>query len=308
VLAATTKVALFAVVLFFVARALLQRLAGVDWASLRIDWSLLLAAMGVQAAGMLVWAWTFHMLLSRLALAPRATTTFSIACVARLGKYVPGKVASVLGTVWLMRSRGVPLGAAIGAPLLQQGLWVVIGLLAAVPLTLWDPIKNILPMAWLWCGGLAILGVICLHPRLFLPLVNKVLRRFKVAPLTVKHGLGVYGAPAVTTLAGAILAGVTLWLIAGSVAPLGVKCLPLCISAAGLSAVSGYLVMFAPAGLGVREGVMLILMTPMIGPAPAAVAVIISRLMQTVVEVIFAGAGLIVLRGRPAIAQTRPNE
>jgi uncharacterized membrane protein YbhN (UPF0104 family) len=54
--------------------------------------------------------------------------------------------------------------------------------------------------------------------------------------------------------------------------------------------VLGYLVLFAPAGLGVRESAMVVLLSPSVGAGPAALAAIIARVWTTVVEVVPAGA------------------
>jgi len=292
-----------AALLFFVGRALLDRLATVDWSTLHVEWTMLLAAMAVQAVAMVVWAWAFYLILCRLARPPRTTTTFAVAWVSRLGRYAPGKVASVLGAAWLMRSRGVGLAAVIGASVLQQSLWVVLGLLSALPLTLWEPVRRVFPAAWLGCAVVGTVGILCLHPRVFLALANRLLKRLRIEPLAMTRGVRLYAAPAVAVLAGIILAGVALWLIARALVPIGPDLLLLCIATGALSAVTGYLALFAPAGLGVREGVLLIILTPIIGPAPAAMTTVIARITQTLTEVAFGAAGAIVLWRRPARAE-----
>jgi hypothetical protein len=297
-----------AALLFFVGRALVDRLVEVDWRSLRVGWIALAAAMAVQAVALVFWAWAFYLLLSRLARPPRATTTFAVAWVSRLGRYVPGKVASVLGATWLMRSRGVGLASVLGASVLQQSLWVVLGLLSALPLTLWEPVRRAFPLAWLGCAVVGVVGVLCLHPRVFLALANRLLKRLRIEPLAMTRGVRLYAAPAVAVLAGIILAGVSLWLTALALVPIGADQLPLCIATGALSAVVGYLTLFAPAGLGVREGILLIILTPIIGPAPAAMTTVIARITQTLTEVAFGAAGAIVLWRRPARAEAeRPD-
>jgi glycosyltransferase 2 family protein len=296
-------------VLFFVGRALVNQLAEVDWRSLQVGWPALAAAMAVQSVAMVVWAWAFYLLLSRLARPPRATTTFAVAWVSRLGRYVPGKVASVLGAAWLMRSRGVGLASVLGASVLQQSLWVVLGLLSALPLTLWEPVRRAFPLAWLGCAIVGVVGILCLHPRVFLALANRLLKRLRIEPLAMTQGVRLYAAPAVAVLTGTVLAGVSLWLTALALVPIGADLLPLCIATGALSAVMGYLALFAPAGLGVREGILLVILTPILGPGPAAMTTLLVRITQTLTEVAFGAAGAIVLWRRPARAEAeRPSE
>jgi glycosyltransferase 2 family protein len=298
--AVAARIAALGVLCFFVGWALLDRLRQVEWASLDIAWTLLLASLGVQVVGMVLWAWAFHGLLGRLTRPPRALTTFAAAWLSRLGKYVPGKVASVLGAVWLLRSRGVAPATVLGASVLQQALWAVLGLLAALPLTLWEPVRREMPLAWVGCLAVGAAGLACLHPRVFLAMANGLLSRVGVAPLTPGRGARLYGWAAGAMVINIGLAGTSLWLIARALFPIDIAMLPLCVAAATLSAVVGYLVLFAPAGLGVREGVMLVLLTPVVGAGPAAVVTVVSRLIQTVVELAFGGAGALMLWRRPA--------
>jgi glycosyltransferase 2 family protein len=299
-LARAARLVALAVLLYFVGRALWDRLAEVDWRSLEVDWTSLAAAMAVQAVSLVVWAWSYYLLLRHLARPPRATTTFAVAWVSRLGRYVPGKVASVLGAAWLMRERGVGLGSVLGASLLQQGLWVVLGLLTAMPLTLWEPVRMAFPSAWLGCAIGGAVGILCLHPRIFLAVANRMCRRMHISPLAMTQGVRLYAGPAVAVLVGIILAGVALWLTARALVPIGVDRLPLCIALGELAAVAGYLALLAPAGLGVREGILLITLTPIIGPAPAALTTVLARVTQTLVELAFGAAGAILLWLRPA--------
>ncbi len=290
-----------AVVVFFVGWALLDRLRQVDWPSLQVRWTLLLASLAVQCVSLVVWAWSFHMLLAHLGRPPRPTTTFAAAWLSRLGKYVPGKVASVVGAVWLLGSRGVAPAAVLGASVLQQGLWIVLGLVASLPLTLWEPVHRVFPLAWLGCVVVGGGGLVCLHPRVFLTLANWSLRRVGIVPLAMTRGARLYAGPAATVVAGIILAGISLWLMILAFYPIEADMLPLCIAASTFSAVAGYLVLFAPGGLGVREGIMLVILTPVIGPAPAAVMTVVSRLMQTGAEALFGGVGAIILWRRPPV-------
>jgi glycosyltransferase 2 family protein len=284
-----------AILLVFVGSALWDRLEKVDWASLQIRWGVLLAAFATQGVGMFVWAWSFHALLRHLARPPRPATTFAAAWLARLGKYVPGKVASVLGVVWLLRPYGVPSAALLATSVLQQTLWMVLGLLASLPLTLWEPVRSVFPMAWLGCVFVGAAGLVALHPRVFLAVANWLLRRLRIEPLSVRWGVRPYAAPAISVLAGIFLAGLGLWLMARAIIPIEIESLPLCVAASALSAISGYLVLFAPAGLGVREGVLLVVLSPIVGPSSAALVAVISRLVQTLVEAFFGGIGALVL-------------
>ena len=64
-----------------------------------------------------------------------------------------------------------------------------------------------------------------------------------------------------------------------------------------------YLMPFTPGGLGIREGLYLLTLGPTVGPA-AAIVVVAMRVVQTLIEVLLAGVGAMLLRrdaqGSPA--------
>jgi hypothetical protein len=58
----------------------------------------------------------------------------------------------------------------------------------------------------------------------------------------------------------------------------------------------GYLALVAPGGLGVREGVITLLLTPMVGAGPAAGLALLSRLWITVTEIVALVPALVLAR------------
>jgi hypothetical protein len=60
-------------------------------------------------------------------------------------------------------------------------------------------------------------------------------------------------------------------------------------SAFAAAYVLGYAMIFAPAGLGPREGFLIIFLTPHLGVAPSGVLAIVARVWTTLVEVVPAG-------------------
>ena len=61
-------------------------------------------------------------------------------------------------------------------------------------------------------------------------------------------------------------------------------------SAFAAAYVLGYVAVFAPAGIGVREGFLVALMAPQLGAGPAGAVAVIARLWTTVIEVVPAAA------------------
>ena len=211
-----------------------------------------------------------------------------------LGKYIPGKFAAVAGAIWMLRQYGVP--AAIGASvvMIQQGLAVLTGLMLAFPLCFWQPVHDRFPMAWVWSIILSIAGIACLHPRILGGVVNFALRRLRREPLRQLPSLPRYTVPMLLLIASWMTTGAATWLTARAIIPVSPSLLPLFAGANALAMSLGTLAV-VPAGIGVREGLLLVVLTPMTGPV-ASILVLVLRLQSTIIELLLAAVSLLLLR------------
>ena len=293
------KLVLFCAVVVFLARALAHRLAGVSWSDIHFRPEFLALAGLCRLVMHFLTASVYRLLLSPLGSRPRWPAMFAIAWIGQVGKYLPGKFVSVLGTVWLLRREGVSVGVSTCVVFLHQGLMVTMGLLAAVPLTLWQPVYQRLPLAWAWCLLLLGAGIVLLHPRVFFALSRLLLARLRLPPLRGGYRWSNYVAAIAVFCCNLALGGLGVWCIARSLTYVSIGWVPLFMSAAALAGSLGFLAVFAPAGLGVREGVLLILLGQVLAPGDAAVVVVGARLLQIVVDAVMAAAGVVVLRALP---------
>jgi hypothetical protein len=79
-------------------------------------------------------------------------------------------------------------------------------------------------------------------------------------------------------------------------------------SAFAASYVLGYAMIFAPAGLGPREGFLIAFLTPHVGAASAGVLAVVARLWTTLVELVPAGALWVVHLRRRASGTRGPGD
>ena len=289
------KLLLFALVMTFTVRALHLRLATISWDQINIHPAPLLAAALCLALATVLAAYVFYLLLAAFASTPTWPIVCAIMSVVRLGKYLPGKFASTAGAVWLFQRQGVPVSAAAGMTLTVQGIMVVLGLTTAVPLTLYKPVYDRLPLAWLWCALLLLAGIVCLHPKVFRSISNLVLALLKLPLLPRSVTMRDYARPIGLLLTCQILTGSALWLIIRSITTISPLWLPLCVSAMALAGTAGFLALFAPAGIGVREGILLIILGPIVGSGYSALVVVLVRLLLILVDLASAGLGWLIL-------------
>jgi uncharacterized membrane protein YbhN (UPF0104 family) len=205
--------------------------------------------------------------------------------VANLGRYVPGKVWQLLGLMYLAGKRGVSLPVASSAAVLGQiyalGAAAIVGALGlGLGATSRLP-RELVP----WALALIVLVALVVTVP---PVLRSILRlAFRVIP-------GDHEPPKLDAWFGVRWLGLYLVAWAGYGVAFGAlwssfPVLPPVSWAAALGAFSaayfvGYAAIFAPAGVGVREGAMALILAPWTGAAGAAVLAVIARLWMTLVE------------------------
>lgn len=214
-----------------------------------------------------------------------------------LGRYVPGSVAMVVGRVEMCRRRGIPGSTTLASLVYENALILITALLltaASVPLWPPFPLKN-------YALLLALLAPVCLiflHPRVFERLANAALRRVKRGPLSATLPFSRVLLLIPYYLAGWVLLGLGFAALAASVAPVSVGDLPLLIGGYAFAWEVGFLVLVTPSGLGVKEAALYGVLR-LVFPAPVAAAIVVlSRLWQTLAELVCAGAIWALARGR----------
>ena len=290
-----------AVVLWFVIRALWRQFHEVQWSQVDVKPLPAIAAtvcvIGVSAM-QLVARWT---LLIAYGYPLNWRVQLPVAWVPQLGKYVPGGIASVGGAVYLLRKHGVPGAIGLSVAVLLDALAVMAGLIVSTPLLLWRPVRERMPLAWLACAGMVIVGLVMLHPRVFVGLLNWSLRLIKREPIAQAPPLSKYLLPVLASFGQWLFAGFGLWFMTMAVTPVQMSMIPLFIASAALAMTVSYLMPFTPGGLGIREGLYLITLGPTIGPRVAMV-VVAMRVIQTVIEIVLAAIGAWVMRNSAATA------
>jgi hypothetical protein len=196
-----------------------------------------------------------------------------------MAKYVPGKVWALAGMAVMSERRGVPAWAATASAIQLQIISVGTGALVVAVFG-----GGISPWLSLAAAGAALAATAVAVRR---PLIEAVLRR--VAPgadLThiPRAPVVVYGA--VANLAAWLGYGVAFWLFARGTLPQSAPELSESIGANTASWVAGAIAPFAPGGLGVREGVLVMALRDHSGLAGALALSAVARLGMTAAEVI----------------------
>ena len=212
--------------------------------------------------------------------------------LAFLPRYIPGSVWGYLSrNEWLAQHHQVSYGLSTTASLMEAALLLVtatwIGALYWLP-TLWSTF--LLPVGIVLLGALAVAMVWTLTPRL----AQRLTKKATTGMQTRRHTLGLLSA---TTLLYAIfwtLQGLALVAIAQTVCG-GMALTPFAaIAASAVAWAIGFLILFVPAGLGVREWTLgaLLVAFAAIQPGQATLLAVISRFGMVVAEIVVLTIGL----------------
>ena len=184
-----------------------------------------------------------------------------------LAKYVPGYAWQMVGKAYSTSQIGVSPRIIAAAMAFELVDLVVLGLGLSLSI---NPQIGLLPGAQAagWTVLLRAVGLVILAAAfLAVPIASAFLKR--------RLGTMVQGPlfeAIVLSLGGWLLMGLTFWLVGLAVIPLSISVLPLFINALIVSVLAGLAVVFVPGGIGVRESIMVLILSPIIS-APAAIIV-----------------------------------
>lgn len=285
------QVVLGLVIITFIA----LRFAG-DWADVTAEpiewhlrWELIVASLLVTWVmyGLLIWGW--RAVLHGWRQYIRAVDAARIWCLSSLGKYIPGKVWSIAGMAAMAEKQGVSGVAAIGSAVIMQLVSLATGAVVALMFTgtivfdrilsPYTPYGSLLAFAG---AGFALLCSVALTlPSLTRRLGHLIGKPDSVQP--VEPG----------ALAGALFVNFLAWggyglafqlLLMGTIPSLDLNWTT-ATGAFAASYVVGYLALVVPGGIGVREGILVLLLQGPLGLGPAVAIAAASRITLTINEI-----------------------
>lgn len=213
----------------------------------------------------------------------------------QLGKYVPGGVWNVVAAAEVGAGHGVPRARSAAAMLVAVAVSVASG--AAVGAVALPLVSAGALGAWSWVVWAAPAVVVVLAPPVLNRLIALALRVARRGALERPMTWGGLGRAAGWSVAGWLVAGLQLWVLClGLGLPPTARTFALATGGWALAWTAGFLFVVAPAGAGVREVVLAAVLAGVL-PGPAAgLAVLVSRVVLTLVDLAFAGAGLLFAR------------
>lgn len=288
----------------FAGRALVR-----NWEQLRTQplewhvqpgWILLSALVVWLMYGLLIAAW--RRMLEGWGQRLDGWTAARIWTVSSLGKYMPGKVWAVAGMAVMAKDAGIAPWAATGSAVVLQALAIGTGaaVAASTGAGALEAARPGIRAVLLALVGASVAGVILV---LWPPVLRRLVR---LAGSDPAGGMAPAAGGILFGIAANLIAwvgyGVALWLLArGSLPNSGLSLLP-AIAVFTASYLAGFLALLVPGGLGVREGLFILMLQGSIGIGAATALALASRVLLTITEVGAAVPFLAYPRGKARVA------
>ncbi len=226
--------------------------------------------------------------------APR--TLIGVLCVSQLARYLPGNVGQHLARGALLSARGVRTPAIV----VSLSIEIVLALLAALALAALALAFGLAEGSGFWDWRVAaVLLVACAVPIVFALGSDRILPRRLAETLSLGSVRQVswrtYAMCSAAYVVNYVLVGSGLALLAHA---LGISISPpLAIGAFAIAWMAGFLAPGLPAGIGVREAVLVAILTPTSGAGAAVIVATLHRLSTVFGDLVAALAGASLLRG-----------
>lgn len=246
-----------------------------------IGLALLTTVIGIMWFGFIYYS-LFQDMGSRISY-PQAVkiTIFSL-----LGKYLPGKVLTFVNFYFFSREMGIPNRTIVLSFLLVNVIIILIGFLCGLPL-----LPILLPSLSYSIFLLPI--ILLLHPKILRWIIIFIWQRVKkyqkesqsidqsfLEELDVRF----YFKVMVLVLINFVIGGTAFYFTLAAFVPLPLVGYPLCVFGAALSMTIGFLALFAPAGIGVREGVGVVVLKSIASPEAIIMAMMVARILMAITE------------------------
>jgi len=249
----------------------------------------LLVLLVMQFATLRQW----QSLLAGLGSPIRTTTAGRIFFVGQLGKYIPGSVWPVLTQMELGARANVPRSRSGSASILTMILSLATGLFVAAAT---------LPFAhysagYDWVFILVPVILACLHPRVLNRLLNRLFKVIKRPGLEHPVTLTMLSKALAWSLLAWAANGMQIWILADRLgAPAG-RTVLIALGGYAFAWCVGFVIVFAPAGGGFRDVLLIAALAPVLHYAPALAVALVSRAVNTISDLLVAGTAA-ATRGR----------
>ena len=248
-------------------------------------WAMLLS-LAIGAAGVAVTYPLWREVLRGLGVSLPWVQGARVFFTSQLGKYLPGSVWPVVMQMEAGRARGASRRTMLSGTLLTVVLSCCVGLLVAcVALPVWS--AHALAHYWWVLLALPVLFAL-LHPRALPALLDRVFALVGREPLREHLPMRSTVRAGAWSVLSWLLLGTHVYVLCAALGHAGFSAFALCVGGTALAVSAGVLLIPVPAGAGLREVVLLLVLRSILGPGQALAVVVASRALLIVADLLLA--------------------
>jgi uncharacterized membrane protein YbhN (UPF0104 family) len=285
-----------AVALALLVAAVWQQRAAFSAGVARLSWQAVVVAGLSGGAGLYASFMTWRSAMASVGAPLSGAHAGRVYFLSQLGKYLPGSVWPVLAQMEMTKARGIGRSRSGAASILAMVVSVVTSSAVAAVALAFTVAESLLSY---WYLFLAVpVGIAILAP--------PVLGRIMGAMSRLTGGRIEAFVPTWRGILASTGWALVMWFVYGlhalailnSLAAPGHVSYVRALGAFSLAWVVGFLVVIAPAGIGPREGALVVALSGVLGAPDALVFAVVSRVMLTLADGLAGGAGVLLTRGR----------
>lgn len=246
-----------AAIFFWMLRPVARNWDEVKFRIVGMSWSRFLLASAMFAVFLFTfrataWRWVLLGLGARLPV----TAATRIWSISELARYLPGAIWQVLGRIYLVKPYGVRGSVCSASQLLELIIFLLANMLLALACLVWFGIKKFEGPAQNWLfGAMALVPVLLLllHPRVLYRLLDRLMALLHKPPVPARIGFGGLVGLLLWSLLGLVWQSFAIWLLVREPLALPIAKWWVVGGAYALAWCAGFLAVWAPGGIGVRE-------------------------------------------------------
>lgn len=240
-------------------------------------------------------AWIWRALLAEFGSSLSFSQTIQTLFISSMGRYIPGRIWQFSSAVYLLHEFGVSPETAVTVSILSQFITIFAGLVASLPvLSLWLDMVGMTSLGFLAVAIICMISIgIAVYPCWWIRVTNRVLRWFGRREISYSYASRRLGRYFLFYLIVWAALGFAFYVLVEAVYPVQLRVFPLILASFAFAYIAGYIAIFTPGGLGVREGALVLALSLFLPPTVATMAAILSRFWMILVEFLAAALGLL---------------
>jgi hypothetical protein len=284
----TIKICIILSIFYFLGKNLYRNWGQIDFKQLHFNVSLLIVSVFFLLGFFLVFAIGWKSILKGIGVSLPFFKSLKIIFYSQLGKYLPGKIWTWAGRIYFCQQLGIPTSKTFLSMVLELALTTISGILIFLVALLISPeFKiNIHPFFLII---VVIISFTIIHPKVLTRIINFFLYLLKKEPIKIELNFS-----EICFIMGCYFIiwfcfGIAFYFLINSVTFIAPSKILIITGSFAISNTVGVMALFAPAGLGVREGILSLLLSNFF---PLSLAILLSflcRIWITVGELVMVG-------------------